>query len=161
MSNYADLLQRAVEYRVEQKDVLPNRMVHASAVLTGRELVKELTDALITVCQQNRNLRHDLDQTKRDYEANLNELLKVGDELERRQARILCYESTIRMLSENKPQLRIVEVNPGFRKAVALNDGYCPCMIEKSEDTKCMCKEFREQETPGPCHCGRFEKVLV
>ena len=157
MSNYADLLQRAVDYRVEQKDVLPNRMVHASAVLTGRELVKELTDALITVCQQNRNLRHDLDQTKRDYEANLNELL----ETDKRITQLVRDKALLMEKLGAKTQLRIVEVNPGFRKAVALNDGYCPCMIEKSEDTKCMCKEFREQETPGPCHCGRFEKVLV
>ena len=157
MSNYADLLQRAVEYLVEQKDVLPNRMVHASAVLTGRELVKELTDALITVCQQNRNLRHDLDQTKRDYEANLNELL----ETDKRITQLVRDKALLMEKLGAKTQLRIVEANPGFRKAVALNDGYCPCMIEKSEDTKCMCKEFREQETPGPCHCGRFEKVLV
>lgn len=37
------------------------------------------------------------------------------------------------------------------------NGGYCPCRITKSEDTKCMCKEFREQES-GYCHCGLFYK---
>ena len=37
------------------------------------------------------------------------------------------------------------------------NNYYCPCSTEKSEDTKCMCKEFREQES-GECHCGRFIK---
>lgn len=157
MSNYADLLQRAVDYRVVQKDVLPNRMVHASAVLTGRELVKELTDALITVCQQNRNLRHDLEQTKRDYEANLNELL----ETDKRITQLVRDKAMLMEKLGAQHKLRIVEVIPEFREVVALNDGYCPCMIEKSEDTKCMCKEFREQETPGPCHCGRFEKVLV
>ena len=40
------------------------------------------------------------------------------------------------------------------------NDGYCPCAIDKTEDTKCPCKEFREQKEPGECHCGRFEKVV-
>lgn len=39
------------------------------------------------------------------------------------------------------------------------NDGYCPCMLFKTEDTKCMCKEFRDQTEPGLCHCGRFVKV--
>lgn len=39
------------------------------------------------------------------------------------------------------------------------NGGYCPCIIVKNEDTKCMCKEFREQSTPGTCHCGLFMKV--
>lgn len=44
-------------------------------------------------------------------------------------------------------------------EAVKQNDGYCPCLIERSEDTKCMCKEFREQATEGLCRCGRFMKV--
>lgn len=35
--------------------------------------------------------------------------------------------------------------------------GYCPCKIEQNEDTKCMCKEFREQEK-GECHCGLYVK---
>ena len=38
------------------------------------------------------------------------------------------------------------------------NDGYCPCRIIKNEDTKCMCKEFREQDS-GECHCGLFIKT--
>lgn len=57
--------------------------------------------------------------------------------------------------------MRIVEVNPDFRATVEANDGYCPCMIEKNEDTRCMCRDFREQKEPGPCNCGRFEKVVV
>jgi ferredoxin-thioredoxin reductase catalytic subunit len=38
------------------------------------------------------------------------------------------------------------------------NGGYCPCRIKKTPDTKCMCKEFREQSS-GECHCGLFVKV--
>ena len=41
------------------------------------------------------------------------------------------------------------------------NDGFCPCSLIKNKDTKCMCKQFREQETPGECHCGLFVKVEV
>ena len=37
------------------------------------------------------------------------------------------------------------------------NDGYCPCKIIKSDETKCMCKEFREQKA-GECHCGLYIK---
>lgn len=37
--------------------------------------------------------------------------------------------------------------------------GYCPCRLTKTPDTKCPCKEFREQTEPGECHCGLFEKV--
>lgn len=42
--------------------------------------------------------------------------------------------------------------------ALKKNGGYCPCRLEKTEDTKCMCKEFREQEY-GECHCGLYIKV--
>ena len=38
------------------------------------------------------------------------------------------------------------------------NDGYCPCRVEKTENTKCMCKEFRKQES-GECHCGLYVKI--
>lgn len=38
------------------------------------------------------------------------------------------------------------------------NNGYCPCALEKTKDTKCMCKEFREMEE-GTCHCGLYIKV--
>lgn len=38
------------------------------------------------------------------------------------------------------------------------NGGYCPCRIRKNEDTKCMCKEFREIES-GICYCGLYEKI--
>ena len=44
-----------------------------------------------------------------------------------------------------------------IQKKLKENGGYCPCRITKSEDTKCMCKEFREQER-GYCHCGLFYK---
>ena len=56
--------------------------------------------------------------------------------------------------------MKLIEKNPEFRVFVELNDGYCPCAIDKTEDTKCPCKEFREQKKPGECHCGRFEKVV-
>lgn len=55
--------------------------------------------------------------------------------------------------------MRIVEINPEIAKDVTQNKGYCPCAVVKEPDTKCMCKEFREQKEPGLCHCGRFEKV--
>lgn len=44
-------------------------------------------------------------------------------------------------------------------EAVKKNGGYCPCMFTKDEDTRCPCRDFREQTTEGACHCGRFVKV--
>lgn len=45
-------------------------------------------------------------------------------------------------------------------QAVKDNGGYCPCMRKKTDDTKCMCKAFREQEE-GVCHCGLYKKIKV
>lgn len=46
-------------------------------------------------------------------------------------------------------------------EAVVENDNYCPCKTEKTPETKCPCKEFREQDTEGYCHCERFIKVKI
>lgn len=55
--------------------------------------------------------------------------------------------------------LRVEEINPGFKIFIDENGGYCPCALEKTEDTLCPCKTFREQTTPGECFCGRYRKV--
>jgi hypothetical protein len=46
-------------------------------------------------------------------------------------------------------------------KEVKNNAGYCPCSFVKDKFTKCQCKEFKDQATPGWCHCKRFLKVEV
>lgn len=57
----------------------------------------------------------------------------------------------------------MVKINPDkefvkeFREKLKANDGYCPCRLKKTPDTKCMCKEFREQKS-GYCHCGLYYK---
>ena len=48
--------------------------------------------------------------------------------------------------------MRVVEVNDQevvseIREQLKANDGYCPCRLNKTPDTKCMCKEFREQKS--------------
>ena len=50
--------------------------------------------------------------------------------------------------------------NPTIINALKANEGYCPCRVLKTKDTKCMCKEFREQEI-GICHCSLYEKVKI
>ena len=37
------------------------------------------------------------------------------------------------------------EVVNAIREGLAKKGGYCPCRLEKTPDTKCMCKEFRDQ----------------
>ena len=48
------------------------------------------------------------------------------------------------------------------RAGLAEKEGYCPCKIGKSEDIKCMCKEFRDQiadpDFEGYCHCLLYYK---
>ena len=51
------------------------------------------------------------------------------------------------------------EIYKEITEAVKACDNYCCCEIEKNENTKCMCKNFRDQEISGFCHCGRFYKV--
>ena len=54
---------------------------------------------------------------------------------------------------------KIITVNPDVAELVNQNGGYCPCATVKDEDTKCICKDFREQKE-GLCHCGRDKKVV-
>lgn len=55
----------------------------------------------------------------------------------------------------NEDELLVEEV----RKRLRDNDGYCPCAIVHNDDTKCMCKAFREDTDEGECHCGLYIKV--
>jgi hypothetical protein len=45
-------------------------------------------------------------------------------------------------------------------EALKETDGFCPCKMERTADTKCICKEFREQINKGEpcvCHCQRYK----
>ncbi len=55
--------------------------------------------------------------------------------------------------------VRIVTVNQSVAELVKKNGGYCPGKTERTFDTRCMCKDFRDQEE-GLCHCGRYMKVV-
>lgn len=59
-------------------------------------------------------------------------------------------------LNENKDVVKML------KDKMKENGGYCPCRLTKNEDTKCICKEFREQiDDPnfeGYCHCMLYYK---
>lgn len=63
-------------------------------------------------------------------------------------------------MTERKPR---VKLNPDkqivkvIQEGLKKTNGYCPCRLIQNEDTKCMCKEFRES-TSGECHCGLYIK---
>ena len=45
-----------------------------------------------------------------------------------------------------------------IKEKIKENNGYCPCQFEKSENTKCICKNFLNQKKDGWCHCGLYYK---
>lgn len=61
-----------------------------------------------------------------------------------------------------------IKVNPdrdiaeAVQEGLKRNNGYCPCVLEKTPDTKCMCKDFRDKvldrDFEGYCHCMLFYK---
>lgn len=54
------------------------------------------------------------------------------------------------------------EIVKQIQEGLKARGGYCPCRIQKNEDTKCMCKEFRDQindpNFEGYCHCRLYYK---
>lgn len=61
------------------------------------------------------------------------------------------------VLNENK------EIVEAVQEGLKRTGGYCPCRTERTEDYKCMCKEFREQikdeSFEGYCHCMLYKKI--
>ncbi|MDD6394973.1 MAG: ferredoxin-thioredoxin reductase catalytic domain-containing protein [Firmicutes bacterium] len=54
------------------------------------------------------------------------------------------------------------EIVRRVQEGLKAKGGYCPCVLTKNEDTKCMCKQFREQiadpNFEGYCHCMLYYK---
>lgn len=54
------------------------------------------------------------------------------------------------------------KVVDAIRQGLEKKNGHCPCRLEMTEDTMCMCKEFRDQiadpEFEGYCHCMLYYK---
>ena len=54
------------------------------------------------------------------------------------------------------------EVVRTVREGLQHTAGYCPCRLERTEENRCMCREFREQiDDPnfeGYCHCMLYYK---
>lgn len=55
------------------------------------------------------------------------------------------------------------EIVKTIREGLKVKGGYCPCHVQKTEEYKCMCKEFRDQmanpEFEGYCHCRLYYKT--
>ena len=59
----------------------------------------------------------------------------------------------------NEDKEMVARIREGLKK----RGGYCPCRIEKTEDNKCICREFKEQiadpEFEGYCHRMLYYKT--
>ncbi|MBQ7288447.1 MAG: ferredoxin thioredoxin reductase catalytic beta chain [Clostridia bacterium] len=73
-----------------------------------------------------------------------------------RKKELRCLKTAV-SLNENK------EIVKAIKKGLKQKGGYCPCRLEKTEDNKCICKEFREQikdpDFEGYCHCMLYYKT--
>lgn len=65
---------------------------------------------------------------------------------------------TMRILTN--PDKSVVKL---VRQGLKANDGHCPCQLEHTPETKCMCSEFRSQLADpaftGFCRCMLYRKV--
>lgn len=56
------------------------------------------------------------------------------------------------------------EIVATVKEGLKRTGGYCPCRLERTEDTKCMCTEFKNQIADptyeGYCHCMLYYKSL-
>ena len=43
-------------------------------------------------------------------------------------------------------------------KAIKDNQGYCPCQLGRTEDTKCVCKDCLNIPVGTWCHCELYYK---
>ncbi len=54
------------------------------------------------------------------------------------------------------------EVVAKIKAGLERTGGYCPCRLQRIEENKCMCQEFREQiknpDFEGYCHCYLYYK---
>ena len=58
----------------------------------------------------------------------------------------------------NKDQERVAQIRQGLKRT----GGYCPCRVQRTEENKCICQEFRQQiadpSFEGYCHCMLYYK---
>ncbi len=54
------------------------------------------------------------------------------------------------------------EIVNTIQEGLKRTGGYCPCRLERTEEYKCMCQEFKSQiadpEFEGYCHCLLYYK---
>ncbi|MBO4229035.1 MAG: hypothetical protein J5938_01625 [Clostridia bacterium] len=72
---------------------------------------------------------------------------------------VLCRKEHNPLKITLNPDQEIVKT---VKEGLKARGGYCPCRREMTPETKCMCKEFRDQiadpNFEGFCHCMLYYK---
>ena len=63
----------------------------------------------------------------------------------------------IKLKIELNPNQEVVDT---VREGLKRTGGYCPCRLERTEDTKCMCNQIADPSYEGFCHCMLYYKSL-
>ena len=54
------------------------------------------------------------------------------------------------------------EIVRTIREGLRRTGGYCPCRRARTEENRCMCREFKDQiadpDYEGSCHCRLYYK---
>ena len=54
------------------------------------------------------------------------------------------------------------EIVKTIKEGLKATGGYCPCRIERNDENKCICAEFKQQiddpDFEGYCHCMLYYK---
>lgn len=104
-----------------------------------------------------------------DQKKHFDEVLGIELASDNQYAKVISYEQKGNAMAELKIRPRPIlddmdkELVNGIDEALAKNEKefgkrFCPCSIVHTDDTVCMCKAFRDQNEPGFCHCGKYEK---
>ena len=66
--------------------------------------------------------------------------------------------SVIMAVRFNEDKEIVASVKEGLKRT----GGYCPCRLQRTEENKCICQEFRQQIADpnfrGYCHCMLYYK---
>ena len=80
----------------------------------------------------------------------------------------IVLETMLFCIGEREIRMGKIRLNPDaqivkyVKEGLKAKNGYCPCRLEKKEEYKCMCEEFKAQiadpDFEGYCHCMLYYK---
>ena len=78
------------------------------------------------------------------------------DKIKEKKGGVILEKKARVTLNEDKEIVKLI------KEGLKAKGGYCPCRTERTEEYKCLCREFREQiadpNFEGYCHCLLYYK---